>query len=183
MFELDKIIVVDTETGGLDADRHPIWEVCWATWEETRWSFRQRSVLHDPGQIDPWVLDNTGYRDSYRQSWAEPPSRVWAEFAREAEGRHIVGMVPSFDEERIRRALWAHCEQRPTWHYHLIDVETLMVGHLHADGMLPVLPWSSDELSRTIGVEPDEFERHSAMGDVEWSIACLASLGLVPPDR
>lgn len=32
-------------------------------------------------------------------------------------------------------------------------------------------PWASEEVSRAIGVDPDNFDRHTAMGDVLWAMA------------
>jgi len=91
---------------------------------------------------------------------------------------HVVGAVPNFDTERIARLVMS---QYPAWvmgwHYHLIDVENLAVGWLSA---LPVddvrraalsLPWDSNDLSRAVGIDPDQFERHTAMGDVRWAMA------------
>lgn len=107
---------------------------------------------------------------------------------------HIVGAVPNFDTERI-----AHQILRPNgigelWNYHLIDVENLAVGRLHAQLELveamttanhPIriagpehllrqllqLPWNSNDVSRALGVDPDLFDRHTAMGDVQWCMA------------
>lgn len=93
---------------------------------------------------------------------------------------HVVGAVPNFDTERISRMLpnW----QRDPWHYHLIDVENLAVGYLAAkdphnnyldpDGKPLILPpFDSDMLSYAVGVNADNFERHTAMGDVRWAMA------------
>lgn len=44
------------------------------------------------------------------------------------------------------------------------------VAHRGWPGMVPALPWRSDELSRLIGVEPPgEAERHTALGDARWA--------------
>lgn len=82
-------------------------------------------------------------------------------------GAHIVGAVPNFDTERIAR-LMRREHVLSSWHYHLIDVENLAVGWLAAHKKLMPPPWKSDELSRAIGVDPEQFQRHTAMGDVEW---------------
>jgi len=82
-------------------------------------------------------------------------------------GAHIVGAVPSFDTERLAKLLRAQGLE-PKWHYHLIDIENVVVGYLAGRGELMSPPWKSDDLSRAIGVDPEKFERHTAMGDVEW---------------
>jgi len=173
---LDKIIVVDIETGGLDPDEHPVWEIAAARWRKDLWVIEQRFVRHDTRRIDPWVLANTGYADRYDAEAALAVEDAAAWFSTIAAGRHIVGMVPSFDEERLRRMPGA----LPSWHYHLIDVEAVLVGFLHAQQADVPLPWSSEDLSHAVGIDPAAFDRHTAAGDVRWSISLLAAIGLVP---
>lgn len=80
---------------------------------------------------------------------------------------HVVGAVPSFDTQRLARLLG-----ESPWHHHLIDVEAMALGWLAArKKALPELPWSSDDLSRSCGVEPPaESERHTALGDARWAM-------------
>jgi hypothetical protein len=85
---------------------------------------------------------------------------------------HIVGAVPDFDVYRIRLLVESVCPSwQPEWHHHLIDVENLAVGRLAAKGKPLAPPWDSNDLSRAIGVDPDWYERHTAMGDVLWAQA------------
>ena len=70
-----------------------------------------------------------------------------------------------------------------TWHYHIIDVESLAAGWLAAgtDPMEPrteetgpdkcTPPWDSNELSLAVGVDPKTFDRHTALGDARWAKA------------
>ena len=52
----------------------------------------------------------------------------------------------------------------------LIELENLAIGYLAGRGEpLPPLPWNSDDLSRAIGINPDDYRRHEAMADVEWA--------------
>ena len=37
--------------------------------------------------------------------------------------------------------------------------------------VLPGLPWNSDTLSNAVNVDPERFDRHTAMGDVRWVMA------------
>ena len=96
-------------------------------------------------------------------------------------GAHLVGAVVSFDADVLAARMRAHgiC---PSWHYHLIDVEALAVGHLshsaarssdghELDGSITALPWKSEALSRALGVDPDDFDRHTALGDAKWARA------------
>lgn len=113
------------------------------------------------------------------------------QFAKWTRGSHLVGCVTSFDEERLRRLLKRNggC---PEWHYHVIDVENLAAGFImgreieydttteeprlkygHSKLLVETAapPWDSETLSRAVGVEPDEFDRHTALGDVRWAMA------------
>jgi hypothetical protein len=97
---------------------------------------------------------------------------------------HIVGCGPDFDTTRLARIM-RHHGYGPGWHHHLIDAETLAVGWLRgrrqaliAAGSIlpdspafPPPPWDSEALSRAVGIDPDRFERHTAMGDVRWAMA------------
>lgn len=110
-----------------------------------------------------------------------------AELEKLTRGAHLVGAVVSFDAEVLAARMRAHgiC---PSWHYHLIDVEALAAGFLagefkacqdvgnpEADGptveeaKTAIPPWKSDALSRAIGIEPDNYDRHTALGDARWA--------------
>lgn len=85
---------------------------------------------------------------------------------------HIVGAVPNFDTERIAHQLLRPNRLREPWHYHLIDIENVAAGYLtHKTGQPVLPPYDSNELSAGLGVNPDDFQRHTAMGDVQWVMA------------
>lgn len=110
-------------------------------------------------------------------------------------GAHLVGAVISFDAEVLAARMRANgiC---PSWHYHLIDVEALAAGWCWARGAaldgggpphagrtstdirdaatlrtVARPPWDSGELSRAVGVNPEDFGRHTALGDAKWARA------------
>jgi len=110
-------------------------------------------------------------------------------------GAHIVGAVPNFDTETLGTRMRARriC---PSWHHHLIDVEALAVGWLHRHAAVlenrqanvdeaaalretAKPPWRSDDLSRAIGVDPDKFDRHTALGDAAWAMAIYDTIVLL----
>lgn len=74
-------------------------------------------------------------------------------------GAILVGAVPNFDAEVLAARMRANgiC---PSWHYHLVDVETLAAGHR---GFRP--PWGFDTILAAYGLEYDEAARHTAIGD------------------
>jgi hypothetical protein len=109
----------------------------------------------------------------------------------------LIGAVPSFDERRLWDLLRRH-GQCPMWHYQPIDAETLVAGYLigvkaakirtgsHDEALVSLAamaaspPWDSGDLSRAVGVNPAEFDRHSALGDALWAEAMyLAVVGAV----
>jgi DNA polymerase III epsilon subunit-like protein len=194
-YDASKVAFVDTETTGLDPDRHDIWEVAVILPDDDTEVVWQQAV--DATQVDQWVLDNTGFRSRYDRSTAVMPQEGIARFGRLTEGRHLVGACPWFDSERLHR-LWRPtkrgAKRQHPWHYHLIDVETLVVGSVlgfeqgytsaaedhpgYEPGgfVTPGLPWDSDELSRLVGVDPEQFDRHTALGDARWAKALFEAV-------
>lgn len=168
---LAPLAFVDTETTGLDPDRHEIWEVGLLLESINDDGVREHQAYQwqlpvDLGRADPVALRIGRFHERRRADDQLYPLTVFArDFAGMTRGCHLVGAVPSFDEERLRKLLRSNgaC---PEWHYHLVDVEALVAGKL---GIEP--PWDSDELSRAVGVEPDEDARHTALGDARWAHA------------
>jgi hypothetical protein len=82
----------------------------------------------------------------------------------------ILGSNPAFDQgmvgDMMRRA-----SIDPTWHYHPIDVPTLITGWLlgnrNADLIEPIIGMKSDQLCAAIGLNLSEYVRHTALGDCE----------------
>lgn len=178
---------VDTETTGLDPDRHEVWEVALrlrvppdADGKAPADVVRHWFLPVDLAVADPVALTIGGYYARFERP--EPPAprqgrrasqSVWpdeqiledfaAEFARLTHGAHIVAACPSFDDGFLKRLLRRNgaC---PGWHYHLIDVEALAAGAL---GLEP--PWDSDHLNLLLGIDVEG--KHTAEGDVAWSVA------------
>lgn len=172
---MSDIVFLDTETLGVEIDS-PIWELA-AVRRHANGTETPLHVFidHDP---EPWISNPDfpeSFKDDYRKRYNPLKSFMPSDAAKLLKnfltGRpHIVGAVPNFDTERI-----AHQILRPNgigelWNYHLIDVENLVAGFLGGDA-LDELPWNSNDLSRAIGVDPDQFDRHTALGDVKWVVA------------
>jgi len=147
---------IDTETTGLDPDRHAIWEVALITPDggEHVWQFPVDEMTADPFALNigrywqrSWsddndvpVLDaiyNAHNAKSRRKNFpaegrAIRPGSTWARHFRDLTAEcHLAGAVISFDEERLRRLLHS-LGVLHRWHYHIIDVEALAVGYLAA---------------------------------------------------
>ncbi len=191
------VAFVDCETTGLDPDHHEIWEVglitpvVGATGAEDGWNEQIWQLPVDLSKADPMALNIGRFHDRRLLGIDLVPLAVFAaEFARDTRGLHLAGACVSFDAERLWQLLRNNGEC-PMWHYHLIDVEGLAAGYLtgqftaiqecganpDADGptqeeaMLAIPPWNSGDLSRAVGVEPDDFDRHTALGDARWAKA------------
>lgn len=192
---------LDTESTGLDPDRHEIWEVALIRRDDEGVEVEHVWQLPvDLGRADPMALDI----GRYHERRMEPAAiELWAEtFVDLTAGAHLVGAVVSFDADRLWRLL-RRLGQCPMWHYHLIDIEALAAGFAIADARRceedferrqadPTVsalmkiegiysgpwrreaaapPWDSDDLSRVVGVDPDQFDRHTALGDARWARA------------
>lgn len=184
---MSRIVFIDTETTSLRPDRRA-WEVgLLARDPGTGVDIPTQLFIStdglDLGNADPFALKIGGFyerhpqmrdpRNSCRNSCiAEREALLQVE--RITRGAHLVGAVVNFDADVLGTRMRAH-GIFPSWHYHLIDVEALAVGYLSATGAreLPIpLPWSSDDLTKQLGIPPvpDE-ERHTALGDARWARA------------
>ena len=192
------IVFVDTETTGLDPDRHEIWEVGLIvpgaiqvvhpdrpdTWETAE--FHWFLPVTDLGGADPFALSIGRFHE--RHPWGSAHAAMKrmvlgetvtdigtfaAQFAHLTHGKHLAGAVVSFDEERLRRLLRRN-GRIESWHYHLVDVEALAVGYLASatDGTEALAPpWNSSDLTAALGLHVDESEKHTALGDARWAKA------------
>jgi hypothetical protein len=189
------ICFVDVETSGLDPWRHEIWEVGLIEADGTEY---QWFLPIDVRRADLIALNIGRYQERHPAGLLYKPSADEApiitdldlfaeEFARLTWGKHLIGAVPSFDEERLRLLLRRH-GQLPGNHYHLVDIEGLAAGYIAACARLgkpisfktddagwvemdPMPPWDSEKLSLAVGVIPQDFARHTALGDCAWSRA------------
>ena len=201
---------MDCETTGLHAELHKIWEFAGIRRTEEGEETRMLLQIEVPlDSADPFALSIGKFWERYGKNgeWVEDPTveYLWHgsllagnwRFPQRGElvspmvaagliqrfthHAHVVGNCISFDTERMARLLYEE-SLLPTWHYHVQDIEPLIVGFLRgrrtADNPYPevftddgkvILPYQSDVLTKLIGVPgPSEAERHTAMGDAEW---------------
>jgi len=182
---MSALVFMDTETTGLSlAD--DIWEFAGIRREEDgSQTDLHLFIAHDGARC---AALPQSFRDDHMARWdsikAVTPRDAAERIAKFMGGRaHIVGAVPNFDTERLALLL-GRWEQKPDWHYHLIDVENLAVGWIQGigqqavnDGVIDSIdgrlapPWNSDDLSRACGIDPPTDARHTAMGDALWAMA------------
>ena len=180
------IVFLDTETTGTGPDDQP-WEIA-AIRRDPDGAETELHLLveHDVRKV-------LGLPREFRIDWATrfdleraiPRGRAGCKLSdlitAADEPPVIVGANPSFDLRMIAPLFeGARLKLSDLIHYRPVDVGALAYGYLAAraaagavddevhDILERGLPWSSDELSRALGVDPDDFERHAAMGDVRW---------------
>jgi len=179
---MSDVVWLDCETTGLDPSRHVPWEIGLIV-DDHEYLWQLDLTDSEMSQADPMALKIGKFYERPRSpTIVGVDSRQW--FANRLVTtigrRHIVGAVPTFDD----RFVGDFCRRQarpPIWHHHLIDIEALMVGYLaalvrqHPDDVSTreriQPPWKSDELSRAIGINPSDFDRHTALGDARWAKA------------
>jgi hypothetical protein len=171
-----KLVFLDTETTSLRHDRRA-WEIAAIVRDpaqpeagdvELSWFVAIDDL--DLGNADLMSLKIGRYFDRHPDAvplvdtnpFDDGPAReayVLFDLERFLRGATLVGAVPNFDAEVLGNRMRAHgiC---PSWHYHLVDVETLAAGHR---GFTP--PWGFDDILAAYGLQYDETDRHTALGD------------------
>jgi DNA polymerase III epsilon subunit-like protein len=167
-----KLAAVDTETTGLDPDRHEIWEVGLILRDGDKQTEHHWFLPVDLGTADAEALAIGRYYERHpmaQGNWASSavaaPSAFAREFSRLTAGAYLIGAVVSFDEQRLAKLLRANgaC---PGWNHHIIDVRALAAG---AVGAHP--PWHHDSIAAKLGVPPvPPAERHTALGDARMAL-------------
>jgi len=189
---MSALCFVDTETTSLRPDRRA-WEIAVIA-RDTEGRDKEHTWFVDADQLDLGSADLMALKigrfhdrhPQFRDDGAATIAALDEADVLEAveavtRGAHLVGAVPNFDAEVLGARMRAQgiC---PSWHYHLVDVEALAVGWLNGRGPAKWLnagelaaiaapPWKSDDLSRAAGVDPDQFDRHTALGDARWARA------------
>jgi hypothetical protein len=165
------IVFIDTETTGIHPGRK-VWEVAMIRRDETGDTETEFFVEVDLCDADPFGLNVGRFYERHplgrslsgRGDDPRPPLLIpyhaAHEVARITHGAHLVGAVPNFDAETLAPLLREH-KLIAAWHYHLICVEALAVGYLHAKAFQRVADTG----------DADQFARHTALGDAKWARA------------
>lgn len=192
------VVFIDTETTGLDPERHEVWEIALIETDGTEHVWRMaprdlRAADENALRLTRFYerIEAAGYHEETieedypkrtrvvkRPNFWTPETRrkIAHQVATLTAGKHIVGAVPWFDT-RFLAGFLRREDFTPAWHYHLVDVEALAVGHLasmvtHEAGIPLRPPWDSHALSRALGIpETPAEDRHTALGDARWARA------------
>lgn len=172
------LVFLDTETTSLRHDRRA-WEIAVIVRRPAQPDHEQSWFIEvgdlDLGNADPASLKFGRFYDrhpaftsqragSYRLYWEEA---VLAEVEELTRGAVILGSNPSFDTELLATRMRAR-DICPSWRYHIEDVPTLALGWLYGAGKPLPEKRKSDDISRAVGIDPDAYDRHAALGDCRW---------------
>jgi DNA polymerase III epsilon subunit-like protein len=173
-----RLVFIDTETTGLHAERRA-WEI--------------GLIVRDPGKPDVeniLYVQTTDLDLEHAQEDAlqiggfynrhpdlKPPSlrvATWSEHDALlvvediTHGAHLVGAMTHFDAQTLANRM-APNGLTPSWHYHLIDIESMLLGYQAGNNYEVSVPWKSHTLSDLMGVPPTPKEDlHTAIGDARW---------------
>lgn len=204
---------IDTETTGLDARLHDVWEVAviLRAWDPgTKQVHETERVWRldvDLFHADPQALRKNGFYTRHDGS-SVPVATFAAQFVHYTMGAHLVGINPGFDVQRLERLL-RDGGQCPMWEYQPIDVKPLAAQRLlaraelvyaqsegddsrvaYSDKLrdLATPPWHTDQLAKHLGLDLDAYDRHRALGDAHlardmFDVAMGTSIGSTPHDR
>lgn len=168
------LVILDTETLGTSTTA-PTWE--FAAVRRFADSSDDDSIeffiRHDPDLADPdlpeWFLAD--YRDRYIADDALDEQSAAALIHFITRGAELIICNTVFDEPRLAAFLRSHGIE-PQWHYHPWDITSVALGYACGrDGQPPGRPWKSDQLANTVGIDTTQYARHTAMGDVRWTLA------------
>ena len=174
------LLFLDTETLGIDPYA-PIWELAalrrTEATEENGWT-EEETTLHlfvKHSNADKWLYElpeqfRADYLSRYDDAEAVTTDEAVDTLLEFAAGRPLlIGSNPGFDAERIRRQWLEPRDVAEPWYYHLEDIASIVKGYLAARKALDFTMVKSDTMSKAIGVDPANYDRHTAMGDVLWT--------------
>lgn len=184
MTDATDIVFLDTETLGLHPDA-PIWEFAavrrFATGGEDKTEFQIRHDAADwlDAMPDQFLYD---YDERYKPHDAATESDAAVMMHILTKDALVVACNPGFDLPRIERLIRRH-GMEPAFHYHPFDISSIafgawVTGRHFASSVTQIElepigppPWKSDHLAYAVGVRSADYARHTAMGDVLWTIA------------
>lgn len=183
------LVFLDVETTGLDARCHEPWEfglvrVDRSTDPDHPDVVRAHGYIDvDLGEADPEALAIGRFYERHPAATGRGTVLTREAAAIELhtllDRAILIAANPSFDERMVTRLLYRNGLD-PNWHYRPVCVETLAAGFLlglNADGPAQVLagtirlPWHHGTLAEAIDLDPDDYDRHTALGDAIYARA------------
>lgn len=160
-----KLVFLDTETTGLDPERHEMWEYCLIVRndsEDGKYSgtWEGQVTPSDLASADPMALKVGRFYDRYVPG-SSLPRNVARTLARVLNGATLVGANPPFDAAFISKFLRKN-NQAPAWNHRMVDVEVLAQAVLK----LPE-PIGLVKSAEALGIEVDKEAAHTASYDAQ----------------
>lgn len=176
MTDRRNVIVLDTETDGLDPDLNRPLEVGYLSWPDA--DHGPRGLFVPPHTLDhatPEALRINGYRERIAPRRRDYTYAQARDLHTALAGNTLAGANVRFDAGMLRH-LFRDAGLRPyePWHYRLVDIEA------YAGGILGFPPWALPSLSKlceTVGVPPGD---HGAWPD---AVAAWHVLSVVAADH
>lgn len=187
---MTRIAFLHLKTTGLDPARHDIWEIGviirdyltlvddTTGWEDTEycWQVRPDLTCADPAELrisryyercsithHPYGVGiPTTPTDDGTIRGVIATDRIAHQLAALLDGALLVGAGLSTEAAFLTRWLPEHGQAFTA--RHLIGFEAMAVGFLRC----AELPWDAETLSRALGVNPDRYEGHTALGAASW---------------
>lgn len=159
------LIFLDTETTGLEDDKHAVWEIAYAINDG---EIQSHVVVHSLMTADPAALEINKYYERFPDGARSRGPQVDLMIREILKGNTLVCSNPSFD----RGFLKARWKESP-WHHRSVDISSFampLLGHDRPMGLATV----AAEL-RSMGYEIP-WEDHSAAGDVRAMRECYWAL-------
>ena len=171
-----QVIVVDTETDGLDYDHNRPVEVAWRWWRAD-----VGGVFIPPHQLGEHTQEKALEINGYHERNLADTSRWDHDYAgakllhEMLQGAALAGANPRFDAAMLNHLFRAAGLPPEPWHFRLSDISAW------AAGRLGIPPWSIPGLHTLTEVLGVPSPTHGAVDDV--NAVCFVLDRLVPPTR
>lgn len=167
------VIVVDTETTGLNPLRHDACEVGWVPLVGGRLS-GWFVPPHSTKRADATALEINRYVERITGSPLDLDYAQTGELHTALTGNTLAGSNPAFDALFLNK-LFADAGLPPSpWHHRLLDLSAYAAGVLG----LPVSELEGlDKVARRLNLPVDDTAAHTAYGDALLTARCFVELG------
>lgn len=184
---MDQVLIIDTETGGLDPDTHSLLSLAALIWtptgvtaemevfvKEPELNYDQEAVAVNRIDID-WIRAN-GVEPQVAVERLEDFLRHHWRFDSSHGSVRIAGHNVYFDVLFLNRLYrLAHRNYRAVFSHRLLDTASI-IQFLVLAGRLPLNEAGSDSAFAHFGITIPKEERHTALGDARATAALLSRL-------
>lgn len=120
---MSDLIFLDTETTGLEPEKHEVWQIAWAINDEV--PVQERILVHSLKTADSKSLEMNGYFEHHPEGARSLGPMVDLEVRDAVKDGTLVCANPTFDRMFLRKR-WGY----EPWQYRSIDIESMALGIL-----------------------------------------------------